>query len=61
MERIDNRLITIKENNSNNISFFLKNFKEIVIEFGTIVYPLILFYYCLFSYGSINLFFISRT
>ena len=49
------------DNNSNNISFFLSNFKEIVIEFGTIVYPLILFYYCLFSYGSINLFFISRT
>ena len=49
------------DNNSNNISFFLSNFKEIVIEFGTFVYPLILFYYCLFSYGSINLFFISRT
>ena len=49
------------QNNSNNISDFIKNFYEIVIEFGKIVYPLILFYYCLFSYGSINLFFISRT
>ena len=42
--------------NSNNNSSFLKNFYQIVIEFGQIVYPLILFYYCLFSYGSINLF-----
>ena len=52
-----------KENNfqNNNISSFLKNFYGIVIEFGEIVYPLILFYYCLFSYSSINLFFISRT
>ena len=47
--------------NSNNISSFLKNFYAIVIEFGEIVYPLILFYYCFISYGSINLFFISRT
>jgi hypothetical protein len=47
-----------KENNtqnSNNISSF-RNFYKIIIEFGEIVYPLILFYYCLFSYGSINLF-----
>ena len=47
--------------NNNKLSSFLKDFNQIVIEFGTIVYPLILFYYCLFSYDSINIFFISRT
>ena len=64
MEIINKNNIDIdkdKNNNISNINNFIQNFKEIIIEFGTIVYPLILFYYCLFSYGSINLFFISRT
>ena len=43
------------------MSKFIKDFKGIIIEFGSIVYPLILFNYCLFSYETINLFFISRT
>ena len=60
MESMKNK-INKREFNSNNIYTFLRNFKEIVIEFGIIVYPLILYNYCLFSYGSINLFFISRT
>ena len=50
----------IREKND-KIFIFLSDFKQIVIEFGTIVYPLILFFYCLYSYGSINLFYISRT
>ena len=49
------------EANTNNIYTFLRYFKEIVIEFGTIVYPIILYNYCIFSYDSINLFFISKT
>ena len=40
---------------------FIHDFKLIAIEFGTIVYPITLYNYCLFSYGSINIFFISRT
>ena len=43
------------------MSKFIKDFKGIIIEFGSIVYPIILFNYCLFSYETINLFFISRT
>ena len=43
------------------INQFFKDFKRIAIEFGSIVFPLILFNYCIYSYGSINLFFISRT
>ena len=61
MEIVNKNANDIEENMLNNFYIFLKNFKEIVIEFGTIVYPLILFYYCFISYGSINLFFISRT
>ena len=64
MELINNKNDNIDKDiniNISNINDFLQNFKQIVIEFGTIVYPLILFYYCMFSYGSINLFFISRT
>ena len=64
MEIINNKKDNIDNYNNiniSNINGFLQNFKQIVIEFGTIVYPLILFYYCFFSYGSINLFFISRT
>ena len=45
----------------NSINNFIKDFKGIVIEFGSIVLPLILFNYCIYSYGSINLYFISRT
>ena len=60
MESLKNKINNL-ENNNSNILNFVRNFKEIVIEFGTIVYPLILFYYCFISYGSINLFFISRT
>ena len=56
-----NKIYDTINNNNNNISTFIKDFKEIVIEFGTIVYPLILFFYCLFSYGPINLYFISKT
>ena len=44
-----------------SINKFFKDFQRIVIEFGNIVYPLILFNYCIYSYGSINLFFISST
>ena len=40
---------------------FFEDLKRIIIEFGIIVFPLILFNYCIYSYGSINLFFISRT
>ena len=62
MEEIININNNLGNNNKNSIIYtFLINFKEIIIEFGIIVYPLILFNYCLFSYGSINLFFISRT
>lgn len=60
MESIKNKINNININ-SNDIYSFLRNFKEIVKEFGTIVYPLILFYYCFLAYGSINIFFISRT
>ena len=56
-----NKINDTINNNNNNISTFIKDFKEIVIEFGTIVYPLILFFFCLFSYGPINLYFISKT
>ena len=45
----------------NSINNFIKDFKGITIEFGSIVIPLILFNYCIYSYGSINLYFISRT
>ena len=45
----------------NSINNFIKDFKGIAIEFGSIVIPLILFNYWIYSYGSINLFFISRT
>ena len=44
-----------------SINNFIKDFKGIAIEFGTIVFPLILFNYCIYSYGSINLYFISWT
>ena len=44
-----------------SINNFIKDFKGIAIEFGSIVFPLILFNYCIYSYGSINLYFISRT
>lgn len=40
---------------------FFKEFKRISIEFVNIAFPLILFNYCVYSYGSINLFFISST
>ena len=55
------------ENRTNIISYkdkfnkFFEDLKRIIIEFGGIVFPLILFNYCIYSYGSINLFFISRT
>ena len=45
----------------NSINNFIKDFKRIAIEFGSIVFPLILFNYCIYSYGSINLYFISTT
>ena len=45
----------------NKICKFINDFKLIAVEFGTIVYPITLYNYCLFSYGSINIFFISRT
>ena len=61
MKKIREIKNNVEKINTNNIYDFFLNFKNIVVEFGTIVYPLILFYYCLFSYGSINLFFISRT
>ena len=44
-----------------SINNFIKDFKGIAIEFGSIVFPLILFNYCIYSYASINLYFISRT
>jgi len=45
----------------NSINNFIKDFKGIAKEFGSIVFPLILFNYCIYSSGSINLYFISRT
>ena len=47
--------------NNNIIYKYIMDFKGIIYEFGSMVYPLILFNYCLFSYETINLFFISRT
>ena len=44
----------------NSINNFIKDFKGIAIELGSIVLPLILFNYCIYSSGSINLYFISR-
>ena len=59
MDSIKNKISIISDKGKN--SKYIEDFKRIIIEFGSIVYPLILFNYCLFSYGSINIFFISRT
>jgi len=40
---------------------FIQNFKEIEKEYFSIKVSLILFYYCIYFYGSINLYFISMT
>ena len=61
MNYLNNNVNEFINYNHNNIYNFLRDFKQIVIEFGTIVYPLILFNYCLFSYGVINIYFISKT
>ena len=54
---------SFENSSSNNIIMYkyIMDFKGIIYEFGSVVYPLILFNYCLFSYETINLFFISRT
>ena len=59
MDLIKNKISIISD--KGKISKFIEDFKKIIIEFGSIVYPLILFNYCIFSYGSINIYFISRT
>ena len=47
MELKENKLDNIIENNNmennNKLSSFLRDFNQIVIEFGTIVYPLFYF------------------
>ena len=59
MKSIKNKINNILE--KDKINKFYEDFKRIVKEFGSIVYPLIFFYYCIYSYGAINLFFISST
>ena len=59
MNSIKNNIITLSDKDKK--CKFLEDFKRIIIEFGSLVYPLILFNYCLFSYGSINIYFISKT
>ena len=43
-----------------NIKINKQQFKEIIEEFWSVIYPLILYFYCLFSFGPISIFFISR-
>ena len=45
----------------NSINNFIKDFKGITNEFGSIVFPLIFFNYIIYCYGSINLYLTSRT